>query len=69
MENLIVCTGFDIFDGHNEKNASWEAVQLLPDSVKFKDKNFLIKKLRIPVTYEGVDKAVPEIWNLNPKVI
>lgn len=67
-KNLIVCTGFDIFKGHEDKNASWEAVKLLPNTLEFKGKSFEIKKELIKVEYDAVDQAIPKIWEQNPKV-
>jgi len=67
--NLIICTGFDIFEGHTEKNASWEAVKLLPNFLNFKNREFILKKIKVPVSYKGVDEIVPEIWTENPKLV
>uniref|UniRef100_A0A336M619 CSON010651 protein n=1 Tax=Culicoides sonorensis TaxID=179676 RepID=A0A336M619_CULSO len=69
IENLIFCTGFDIFEGHKERNASWEAVKLLPDSVTHNSVEYKIEKLKVPVTYEGVDEIVPQIWDRNPMLV
>lgn len=68
MENIIYVTGFGPFKGHEEKNASWEAVKLLPDSLEVSDKVFVLRKEEISVTYEEVNRKVPEIWETKPKV-
>lgn len=68
MENVVYVTGFGPFKGHEEKNASWEAVKLLPDSITVREKVFTLRKEEVPVTYEQVNSKVPEIWKPNPKV-
>lgn len=68
MENLIYVTGFGPFKGHEEKNASWEAVKLLPDSIQVNDKVFVLRKEEVSVTYEEVNSKVPQIWETKPKV-
>lgn len=68
MENLIYVTGFGPFKGHEERNASWEAVKLLPDSITVRDKVFALRKEEVPVTYEEVNTKVPQIWETKPKV-
>lgn len=66
--NIIICTGFDVFKDFEDKNASWEAVKLLPDQISYKNNNFEIQKLKIPVEYAAVNQAVEQIWNLDPVV-
>jgi pyroglutamyl-peptidase len=68
MSNVIFVTGFGPFVGHEEKNASWEAVKLLPDKVKVKNQEYSIKKIEIPVKYDVVDNVVNKIWSENPRV-
>lgn len=68
-ELLIYVTGFGPFVGHEEKNASWEAVRLLPTKHKVKNQSFQIKLIEIPVIYEEVNKYVESIWKDDPKVI
>lgn len=68
MSDLIVVTGYGPFEGHRDVNASWEAVKLLPDILKFGDKLYRIQKLEIPVTYEDVDRICPIIWDIEPEV-
>lgn len=68
MSRTIYVTGFGPFAGHEERNASWEAVKLLPDTYHHKNIEYRVKKLEIPVTYEAVDAVVPKIWNENPAV-
>lgn len=67
-QNLVFCTGFDIFGGHEKQNASWEAVKLLSSSIKHQSVEYTIEKLKIPVAYEAVDEVIPKIWDRNPKV-
>lgn len=67
--NLVYVTGFGLFGEHTEKNASWEAVRLLPDEFVLSDgRKCNLKRLEIPVTYGGVEDAVSKIWDENPKV-
>lgn len=67
-QNLIFCTGFDVFGGHENLNASWEAVKLLPSSIKHESVEYSIEKLKVPVTYKDVDEVIQKIWERNPKV-
>ncbi|XP_019931608.2 pyroglutamyl-peptidase 1 [Aedes albopictus] len=69
MSRIIYVTGFGPFAGHEERNASWEAVKLLPDTYHHKNIEYRVKKLEIPVTYEAVDAVVPKIWNENPALV
>lgn len=67
--NLIYVTGFGLFGGHTEVNASWQAVRLLPSEWTLPDgRQCQLKLLEIPVTYCDVDEAVQEIWKEDPKV-
>ncbi|XP_070509929.1 pyroglutamyl-peptidase 1 [Chironomus tepperi] len=68
-EKLIVVTGYGVFKGHEEKNASWEAVQLLPNKLQIEDQNFKIEKIQLAVEYDDVDKKVNEIWSKNPELV
>lgn len=68
MQSVIV-TGFGIFVGHEDRNASWEAVKLLDDNIKVNGKTYLLKKIEVPVVYKSVDEIIEEIWKENPIVI
>lgn len=68
--DLIYVTGFGLFGGHEQVNASWEAVRLLPTVHILADGSRYRLKLReVPVTYSDVDQAVDDIWKEDPKVI
>lgn len=67
--STIICTGFDVFAGNEDKNASWEAVKLLPDQIIYQNFTFDLKKIKVPVSYSAVDKLVEEIWASEPLVI
>lgn len=64
----VIFTGFGPFKGHEEKNASWEAVKLLPDEILVDGIKHQTRKIEIAVTYEKVDMIIPELWNLCPQV-
>ncbi|KAG5681455.1 hypothetical protein PVAND_010889 [Polypedilum vanderplanki] len=68
-KNRIIVTGYDVFEGHERKNASWEAVNILPKEIKIDDKKFKIKKLKVEVKYAAVDKIVEEIWKKDPYLV
>lgn len=65
----IYITGFGKFTGHEDVNASWEAVQLLPDTVKIDSQVFKVNKLEVPIVYEKVDQFVEKIWKTNPILV
>lgn len=66
---LIYVTGFGPFTGHEQVNASWEAVKLLPTKHQVRNQQLKIKLVEIPVIYDDVNKHVERIWKENPKVI
>lgn len=55
MKKVLV-TGFEPF-GHDTKNASWEAVQKLPDCLG----EIAILKAQLPVAYDKVDSCLKEL--------
>ncbi|XP_050075569.1 pyroglutamyl-peptidase 1 [Anopheles maculipalpis] len=68
-QKIIVVTGFGPFVGHEERNASWEAVNLLPDVFPFRKETYELRKHKVPVTYAEVDRIVPLIWNQQPDLV
>uniref|UniRef100_A0AAG5D973 Pyroglutamyl-peptidase 1 n=1 Tax=Anopheles atroparvus TaxID=41427 RepID=A0AAG5D973_ANOAO len=68
-KKTIVVTGFGPFVGHEERNASWEAVRLLPDVFHFRNDAYEIRKYEVPVTYEAVDRILPLIWDSKPDLV
>ena len=60
--STIVVTGFGPF-GIHLKNASWEAVKLLPDMYVEQECDVQLVIEEIPVAYEDVNTIVPELWN------
>ncbi|CAO1356822.1 unnamed protein product [Diamesa hyperborea] len=69
MEKLIVVTGYGVFEGHLEKNASWECVKLLPNELEISGIKYKVIKKEIQVVYEDVNKEVDEIWKMNPSLV
>lgn len=65
---VVYVTGFGPFEGHETINASWEAVQQLPNQRTVNGKQVEIRRIEIPVVYEEVDKYVEDIWNQKPRV-
>lgn len=67
-DRLIYVTGFGPFAGHEQINASWEAVRLLPTKHTVRNQSFQLKLVEIPVIYDDVNQHVERIWKHNPKV-
>lgn len=66
---VVVVTGFGPF-GIHLKNASWEAVSLLPHMNLEEEHDVTLVTKEIPVAYDEVNKIVPELWKkYNPVVI
>lgn len=58
-----------IYFSHEDKNASWEAVKLLPNEVLCKDTKFKVNKCKVEVKYACVDKEVENIWGQEPHLV
>lgn len=69
MDNLIVVTGYGAFKGHEELNASWEAVKLLPNEVRVEETNFQLRKWPVAVEYGEVDKTIQLLWKQKPFLV
>lgn len=67
-ENVIHVTGFGVFRNFTSTNPSWEAVSQLPDHIIHNGQMIPIVKHQVPVTYDGVDRKIHEIWSKKPKV-
>lgn len=65
---VIVVTGFGPFQGHEQVNASWEAVRQLPDVLELGGVEYSIRKMEIPVSYDDVELALKDVWALDPLV-
>lgn len=65
---LIHVTGFDVFNGFESVNPSWEAVQLLPNSIELNGITYSIQKHKVPVSYGAVDAKIDELWTDSPAV-
>ena len=64
MKKLLI-TGFEPFGGE-QKNPSWEAVNLLPNEIN----EYELTKLRIPVVFgEAAEKVIAVADELSPDVI
>ncbi|XP_022211229.1 pyroglutamyl-peptidase 1 [Drosophila obscura] len=67
---LIVVSGFGPFIGHEEINASWEAVKLLPELLTAQNgTEYDLMKRLVAVEYEAVDEACTEIWSRQPEMV
>lgn len=58
---VVVITGFGPFGIHS-KNASWEAVKLLPHMNIEEECDISLVIVEIPVAYDDVDQIVPQLW-------
>lgn len=54
---------------HEDKNASWEAVKILPPEIKVQDIKFSIEKIKVQVIYDDVDKEIDKIWSKKPFLV
>lgn len=58
---VVVVTGFGPFGIHS-KNASWEAVKLLPHMNLETECDVTLVMKEIPVAYDEVDQIIPTLW-------
>jgi pyroglutamyl-peptidase len=66
---LLISNELIEFERHEEKNASWEAVKLLPNDIEHNNLNFKVAKRKVEVKYDVVDQQVNDIWNQNPELV
>lgn len=65
---VVVITGFGPF-GIHRKNASWEAVKLLPHMNVEEECDVSLVVAEIPVAYDEVDQLVPELWQKHKPIV